>query len=983
MRALRSAALLLAVSLLTLFAPPLHAQQAQGVIAGRVIDASSGKPLAGAQVSIPGTGLGAICNAQGQFRIEGVTGSSVTLRVQLIGYTTKNVPASPGVTDLTISLDQSAVSLERIVVTATAGGTKERALGNKIASINASEIQDASAANFSNVLHGRVTGMVVSQGTGGVGAASRIVVRGRATLSLSNAPIVYIDGVRMNSQSEGGFGEQQVSRLDDLDPADIQDVSVIKGPSAATLYGTEASNGVILITTKKGSASKPRLRLDVQMGSNWLRNPSKRFLMPNYYRDPSSGTVISDNPIQRYADAGKNIFRNGLNQQYTASLSGGNEGLRYYMSGHTGLNNGADPENFADKYGGRLNLTFSPIPSLDIQSGVGVHIDRIGLAPQAVDELGVIPSIMWGCPCDLNSPLDGFEIAPPDVLRRATNQSENSNRFIPSLTITHRPWSWLTQRLNFGVDFTDQQIVHFTPKLDAHDAQFFGPGTANGTREVDREDDIYTTLDYGATATAQVNDNLQSKTSVGLQIYAKHLEYTTANGQNFPNAGVKVVAGAGLQKGTDNYLQNNTVGGFVQEQLGWKDRLFLTGAVRGDKNSAFGSGYNLAYYPKASLSWVVSEEPWWNLGFVNSFKIRAAYGQSGQQPDAFAALRTFQPQSMPDGSSAITPQAVGNPDLGPERGKEIEAGFDASMFSDRVSVSLTYYNDHTTDAILQRNVAPSTGFGASQQYVNVGEVFNRGFEVDVHGQPINSSMVQWDMGVTLATNHNLITKLGIPGYLAMGWTGRNQQGYPVGSQWAHKVVSAQYDPNTQEAVNIQCQPTNGGTTDCLDGPRVYLGHPYPDVSGSFRTNVTLAGRLTLNGLVDFRVGQTKYVTEFWNRCVWRQVCRQNAYPSQYDPKILAAIQLGGADEFSWWLQKASFARLRELSLDYTLPERWAHRLGATSARVSIAANNLGYISNWPGIDPEAVNLQYANSLLEGQAAMPALQSLTARIDLVW
>ena len=983
MRALRSGLLLLAACCLTLSAPPLHAQQAGGVIAGHVVDAATGKPLGGAQVSIPGTGLGAIVGEQGEFRIEGVPDGSVRLRVQLIGYTPRTVPASAGMLDLTVALEQSAVSLERIVVTATAGGTRQRALGNKIATINSSEIKNAPVANVSDILHGRVTGMVVSQGAGNVGSASRIVVRGRATMSLDNSPIVYIDGVRMNNRTEGDWGDPQVSRLDDLDPADIQNVEVIKGPSAATLYGTEASNGVILITTKQGTSSAPRLRLDLLGGANWIRNPSQRFLMPNYYRDPGTGNVISDNPIQRYSNQGKDIFHNGLNQQYSASLSGGTEDLRYYVSGHTGLNNGADPENFADKYGGRLNLSFSPIPSVDVESGVGVHMDRIGIAQQGVAELGVIPSIMWGCPCDLNSPLDGFEIAPPGVLRRAQDATNRANRFTPTLTITHRPWSWLTQRVNFGVDFTDQQIVHFTPKLDAYDAQFFGPGTSNGTKDVSREDVIYTTLDYGATATADVTGDLQSKTSVGLQIYAKHLEYTTANGQNFPNAGIKVVAGAGIRLGADSLLQNNTVGGFVQEQLGWKDRLFLTGALRGDKNSAFGSDYNLAYYPKASLSWVLSEEPWWKLGFINSFKVRAAYGQSGQQPDLFAALRTFAPQSMPDGASAITPQAIGNPDLGPERGKEIEAGFDASLLSDRLTVSMTYYNDHTTDAILQRDVAPSTGFGASQQFVNVGEVFNRGFEFEVHGQPISSDLVQWNVGATLATNHNLITRLGISHYLATGWVGRDQEGYPVGSIWAHKIVSAQFDPSTGEAINVQCQPTNGSTTDCLDGPRVYLGHPYPDFSGSFRTDVTLAGRLTLNGLVDFRVGQTKYVTEFWNRCVWRQVCRQNAYPAQYDPKVIAAIQLGGADEMDWWIQKASFARLREVSLDYTLPERWARRLGASSARVSLAANNLGYVSDWPGIDPEAVNLAYANSTPESQALMPPLTSLTARVDLVW
>lgn len=981
MRAFRSAVLLFVVALLAFTVRPAHAQQAQGVIAGQVVESGTGRPLAGAQVSIPGTGLGTIADDRGRFRIEGVSGGSVNLRVQLIGYRTRNVPASPGVTDLTVTLEQSAVSLERIVVTATAEGTRERALGNKIASINASEIENAPVSDISDVLHGRVTGVVVSQGAGNVGSASRIVVRGRATMSLDNSPIVYIDGVRMNSQTEGTWGDPSVSRLDDLDPADIKDIQVIRGPSAATLYGTEASNGVILITTKGGSQGNARLRLDVQGGVNWLRNPSTRLLMPNYYRDPGTGDVITDNPIQRYADAGNPIFQNGLDQQYTASLSGGNDDLRYYMSGHTGLADGASPENWADKYGGRLNLAFNPIPSLDIRTGVGVHIDRIGLAQQAVR--GVIPSIMWGSPADLNTPLDGFQIAPPDVLRRAYNSTNKANRFIPSLTMVHRPWDWLTQRLSFGVDFTDQQIVHYTPKLSEYDAQFFGPGTANGTKDVQRQEALYTTLDYGITGTADVSDNLQSKTSVGLQIYAKHIEYTSANGQNFPNAGVKVVQGAGIRLGSDNYLQNNTVGGFVQEQIGWKDRLFLTGAVRGDKNSAFGSDKNLVYYPKASLSWVVSEEPWWNVGFVNSLKLRAAYGQSGQQPDAFAALRTFQPQSMPDGSSAITPQAIGNPDLGPERSKEIEAGFDASLLSDRLSLSLTYYNDHTSDAILQRNIAPSTGFGASQQFVNVGEVFNRGFEVDVHGQPINSERLSWDVGINFGTNHNVITKLGIPGYLATGWVGRDQQGYPVGSMWAHKVISAEFDPNTGQAVNIQCQPTDGGTTDCLDGPRVYVGQPFPDYSGSFRTSLTLDGRLTLGGLVDFRVGQSKYVTEFWNRCVWRQVCRQNAYPQEFDPKDIAAMQLGGADEFSWWVRKSSFARLRELSLDYTLPDRYARMLGAGTARVSVAGKNLGYISDWPGIDPEAVNLSYANSTPESQALMPPLTSVSLRIDLVW
>jgi hypothetical protein len=324
---------------------------------------------------------------------------------------------------------------------------------------------------------------------------------------------------------------------------------------------------------------------------------------------------------------------------------------------------------------------------------------------------------------------------------------------------------------------------------------------------------------------------------------------------------------------------------------------------------------------------------------------------------------------------------VGNPDLGPERGKEIEMGFDLSMFRDRFTVDFTYYNQKTTDAILSRNVAPSSGF-SGEQFVNVGQISNSGVEVGMNALAIDSRNLDWELGFTFNTNKNNIDSLGIEGWLDIGWTTRHQEGYPVGSFFAAEILSAELDPDGT-AINLMCDDGNGGSMSCDDSPPwVFQGHPSPDFEGSFNTTVTLLDRLRIRGLVDFMVGQSKYVTDRWNRCAWIQNCEINVYPERFDPRDVAAAQNGGANEFGYTIKEASFARLREVSVEYSLPDSWVSVLKARSGSISVGGRNLGVWTKYPDLDPETMHIASAVEEPEDQSVLPPLRqfSFTVRLS---
>jgi TonB dependent receptor-like, beta-barrel len=459
-------------------------------------------------------------------------------------------------------------------------------------------------------------------------------------------------------------------------------------------------------------------------------------------------------------------------------------------------------------------------------------------------------------------------------------------------------------------------------------------------------------------------------------------------GLEFPAPGLKVAAAAATRQGSQDFLTNTTVGFYAQEQLALNDRIFLTGAVRVDNNSAFGDNFDLATYPKVSGTWVISEEPFWKLGAINTLKLRAAYGQSGLQPEVFTALRTFQPVTGTADQPAVTPQLIGNADLKPERGQEFEVGFEGQAFN-RLSVDFTYFTKTTKDAILLRPVPPSSGFPGSQ-YVNIGEVSNHGLELRATLQALTRDNVAWDITGNVGTTKDKIEDLGgipfvtVPG----GPTQRNVEGYPIAGQWAKRVVSATFDAGTGRATNLQCAGGPGAQPlACASAPLVFMGTITPKVTGAVSNTVTLWKRLSLYGLVDFKRGNKLLNTDETIRCSIFTICDVNVRPEKYDPIYVANAQNGSSLQIvNRFIQDASFAMLREVSASYSLPERFAQKAGATRASLTIAGRNLHRWTNYTGLDPESRSLQNTTNPFQAafdQGVTPTLAQFIATLNLTF
>jgi hypothetical protein len=404
--------------------------------------------------------------------------------------------------------------------------------------------------------------------------------------------------------------------------------------------------------------------------------------------------------------------------------------------------------------------------------------------------------------------------------------------------------------------------------------------------------------------------------------------------------------------------------------------VYVTAALRVDNNSAFGAEIDWVTYPKASLSWVLNEEPFFRENmpaFLETVKFRAAYGHSGQQPVSFAALRTYSPTPGPNNSAAVTPGSLGNPQLKPERGQELEIGFDAGAFQDRLGVELTYYNNHTKDAILLRSVAPSSGFTGSQ-WVNAGEIVNKGLELTVRGTPVQTRSLTWDLVFNMGTNHNEVTDLGGDEFIISGRT-RAALGYPVGGWWLQKIVSAERATDGT-LTNLMCAgENNGAPVPCLTGtavtaPNVFLGRVTPSNEGSLTSTWRLWQRLRLTAMIDWQLGHYKFNNNTRARCAIFAVCRENMYPEEYDARLIAGYQRGVSIQGEF-VVKASFAKFREISLGYDLPETYASRFGARGASINLAMRNLHTWTNYSGLDPENTFLSGSPGFLE-QDNLPQL-----------
>ncbi len=938
--------------------PPAWAESSEpgefAVIAGIVVDLA-GRPVGGARVSIAGTQALATTGQDGKFRLDAAEGAEVVLSVVAIGYRPLTQRVRVGEVNLRLTLTDAVINLEEVVVTGTTAATQRKQLGNAVATISAADaLQIAPPGSLGQLLNGRAAGVTVQPRSGFVGSGPRIKVRGAATFFLGTEPLIYIDGVRADSRASttsgydmGGRNAETVNRLNDINPEDIESIEIIRGPAAATLYGTEASNGVVQVITKKGQAgAKPEFEVTTRQGANWFRNPEGR--LPDVYSRDAAGAIVNLNILEREAAAGRPFFRTGYSRGYTANVRGGTDQIQYFGSVGWDDDEGVEPTNTADRFSSRLNLGLTPSNKLQINASLGLSSGRIDI-PWS-DNLF---SMLYADASLLDTPYRGFFEAPPEVYWRNVETRQDYRRSTFSIDATHRIRPWLTQRLRAGLDLANEDNKALNRRMNDEDGQFFGLDVRLGSIRQERVASTNRTVDYNISATAKLRPDLVSTTTFGAQYFRRRLQAVNSIGLEFPASGVETVSAAAVRRGSEDFEENATVGVFGQGQLAWKDRFFLTAAVRGDDNSAFGRDYDFVVYPKVGLSWAISEEPFWPKGFAERFRIRAAYGAAGQQPSTFAAVQTYRPVTGGDGGSSISRGSFGNANLKPERSRELELGFEGAFLKDRIGVDVSFYRKVTSDAILLLPVAPSAGFTGSQ-FVNAGEILTRGIEAQLTGQVIDKQNVKWALGLNISKNDSKVQSLGGADFVAQDvWSGF-KVGYPVSSYFQRRVVSATRT-SSGEIENILCDAGPGAApVPCANAPRQFMGRQVPKVEGAVTTDLLLFGRLRFYGMIDFKRGHRLWSADNAVFCLYLPRCRENYYPDEFDAVRLAYVQTADDAFVEPWIQDAGFFKLRELSLSYTLPERVARLVSGKRATLTVAGRNLAqWGTKYWGWDPEA------------------------------
>jgi len=989
------------------------AAQATGTIRGHVVETGSRRALSDVQVTVNGTQLGAVTNGNGDYAIGNVPSGPQTVQVRRIGYTrrTGQATVAPGAdARIDFELDVAATQLDAIVTTGTAGAVEKRTVGNAVTQINAEDVTaKTNVTSVTEILQARSPGVTINAGSGTPGTASDITIRGASSFTVTR-PVVYIDGVRMSTDTLGNFGPsgqglspnsggQTANGLNLVNPEDIESIEVIKGPAASTLYGADAAGGVIQIITKKGvrgqqsvawSARVEAGRNDlgsIDLPTNYTLCDAAKIALPATWPGcvgVTAGTVLSNSPIQDDPHA----LRNGAVQSYLLSARGGGDRFSYYVSGAHDLNEGVLHNSYDKRNSVRANFGITADAKTDFQVNFGVFNSHLRLPLGDESAQGILFSSQRGRPGRVSTlagqyftkngqPVEGWFTVTPSTSDQYDNETTDS-RVTFAGTMNYQPFRWFRNRLTAGLDWTSRQETLFappnTPDLTGDNLGLTAQRIPHAT--------VYT-LDYMGSAEHSFGANFLSTTSFGSQVIANRYEILSANGRGLGSPDVTLIGSTTTITAGNTFTENNSVGYCIQEQVGWKNRLFVTGALRADDNSSFGSEFNAAYYPKASVSWIMSEEPRLRRFFdairADDFKFRAAYGEAGKAPQPYSATRTYTVSTVTLGGtsgSAIRTLDYGNPNLKPERGEEAELGFEGNFLHGRIGADFTYYDKQMRDVLFSQTVAPSSGFRGVQQ-ANLGRTKNTGIELGLTATPVRLTNFTWDSRVSIATNKNKLVSFGdtsvkqVQPFASYGSTQFLRPGYPIASYWG--AFPKRNPDGTPIFVNSVLQ---------LD--TTFIGPSMPTREIAFSNTLSLFKNLSVYSLFDYKAGHYNYRGAELYRCASAQNCWVLNDPNTPATELpIYRIGNGNNTPFGLYIHKADFVKLRDVSVTYTLPSQWASRAQASSMSVTLAGHNLALWSDYPGPDPE-VNTYGNRAFIRGDIySMPMTRRLTAALNLTF
>jgi len=735
------------------------AQETLGRVRGKVTNATSGAPIASAQVQIVAGRQGALTASDGSYSIVGVSPGIHIVRVRALGYTVAEKPVTitaGGTATVDLEVTAAPVALNEIVVTGTAGSARKREVGNSIGQIKIGDVPEVSS-NVSNLISGRVAGVTVGGAVGNSGGGQAIRLRGATSVSLTNQPLIYVDGVRTRSEEYPRNGiftgatqrgaNSNGSPLNDINPDDIERIEIVKGAAAATLFGTDAAAGVIQIFTKRGAQGAAKWNVQFNSGFSKLQKFGTD-QAPLLFMDP--------------------FLRNGARYGTQAQVSGGSaNNIKYLLSFGADNIAGVLPNDLERKYNVRSNIDFSPAKKLNVSFSTAYTNSLVNNTPAGNNAQGITLNAFRR---DRNY----FGNANPDTIRQVLAQQlvSNIDRLLLGSTSTLTLTPNISSRLTVGIDRAAVENRNLRP--------YGFPGATQGIIQNQRWANTTISVDWVNNLEKTFGKDLKASIGFGSQYVNSNVADAVAYSERFPGPGEVTVASGSLKNADENRQRVITGGVFAQSLIGFKDRYFLTLGARVDGNSAFGTNFGFQTYPKISGSWVVSDESFWRPS-LGTLKLRAAYGQAGRAPGAFDAVQTWNPVGWGN-DPAVRPLNRGNDNLGPERTTETELGFDQSLLNGKLNLDFTYFSATTKDALFAVTGPASLGFlNATLQ--NVGRLKKSGVELAINSVLLDRDNVGLTASINLSTNTSLVQSLGgVPpfgiGNQSVGWI---QEGKPAPS----------------------------------------------------------------------------------------------------------------------------------------------------------------------------------------------------------
>jgi TonB-linked SusC/RagA family outer membrane protein len=1019
------------------------AASAQVKISGKVTN-SKGEAIAGVSVSIKNDNAGTSTNADGSYQfLATLKKGKYTLVFSAVGF--KSIEQSITVnSNAEISenatLQNDALGMDEVIVTGTSAGTTKKQLGSYISTVKADQLTKGATGNVLAALQGKTAGAQISQNSGDPAGGISVRLRGISSVSSSSEPLYIVDGVIVNNatnrvtNTQSGYDGQNVvgavgqNRMVDINPADIDRVEVLNGAAAAAIYGSRANAGVVQIFTKKGKSGKPVISFSTSYIASSLRKKLKVNQANVKFGGPTDGptaqtqdiltpTLTNTTSVTRY-DYQDYIFRPAKGTDNNLSISGGTDKTKYYLSASYFYNEGIVKNTDYQRFSFRSNIDQTINSWASVSLGLNFVNSNANEKPDgnsfyspmnSVTIIGNFHNIEQRDALGNILAVGERGRANPVSVIEDIKQKNTTNRIIANFGVKLKPIRNLSVDYTMGIDNYSQNGTTYIPPFAYNvSTAFWGGGitldpTQNGYASAATNNFFAINHDLNATYNTKITKDISSVTQVGFSQQYEKNNYLLAQGRGLAPF-VQVVNGAStLLPGTDDRSEISVSGIFAQQNFKYKNQLFLTGAIRRDGSSVFGANQRNQVYPKVSASYVISETDFWRNLSVSKWwdlaKIRLAYGESGNLTGigAYSRFNTYASSSFISRTALNSSTVLANENVRPERQQELELGFDLAFLKNRVGLTVNVYNKKVNDLLINRLVAPTSGFSSLQD--NIGKLENKGFEIVLTGAPVQNKNFNWNITGILNHNTNKVINTGQPLILFSTNAGAPVaiiEGQPLGvfyGTFFELMPGGSFSKNSAGVVNsgvvlspagiprTQFGTQNSNTplvyvpgttgTDANGQPtgtpvRKIIGNPNPKYTTSLTNEFNYKHfglRIQIDAVLkvdvfnaDFRtrqgVGNGK-VAELEDL---GQLPR--GYISPYS--ATATYPTGVYNVEQWRVDNGAYTKLRELSLSYDIGKVKCFQ----NLTVSFSGRNLISWDKYNGYDPE-VNAAGQSTLLRG------------------